>query len=100
MTMRKTRGVSWSLTLILLASCRFSPLPRLTDGGGGGDDAGTDGSQPALPISLELLAGDIGSTGNLDGTGSAARFNTPSGIAIDSAGNLYVVDQKNNVIRK
>ncbi|HRG77554.1 MAG TPA: putative Ig domain-containing protein [Leptospiraceae bacterium] len=33
-----------------------------------------------------------GSQGSLDGTGSAASFNAPTGIAIHSSGNIYVVD--------
>ncbi len=38
--------------------------------------------------------------GAIDGTGSAARFNQPSGVAVDSAGNVYVADTYNNTIRK
>ncbi|MGA3008466.1 MAG: leucine-rich repeat protein [Opitutaceae bacterium] len=37
--------------------------------------------------------------GSTDGTGTAASFNQPSGIAIDTAGNLFIADTVNNTIR-
>jgi hypothetical protein len=37
--------------------------------------------------------------GNADGTGSAARFSYPQGVAVDSAGDLYVADSENKTIR-
>lgn len=48
--------------------------------------------------SVTLLAG--GKEGFGDGTGAAAALHTPSGLAIDTAGNLYVADTGNNAIRK
>lgn len=46
------------------------------------------------------LAGLAGMAGSNDGTASAARFKTPAGVACDSAGNVYVADTGNHVIRK
>ena len=44
------------------------------------------------------LAGAV--EGYAEGLGKAASFNTPSGLAMDGAGNLYVADTGNNAIRK
>jgi sugar lactone lactonase YvrE len=50
--------------------------------------------------SVTTFAGLAGSFGNTDGTGSAARFNYPRGIAVDSNGNVFVADTLNYTIRK
>ena len=49
---------------------------------------------------VTTLAGLAGSSGSADGTGSAARFDDPDGVAVDSAGNVYVADYGNETIRE
>jgi hypothetical protein len=49
---------------------------------------------------VTTLAGLAENPGSADGTGSVARFNYPYGVAVDSAGNVYVADSANHTIRK
>ena len=49
---------------------------------------------------VTTIAGTAGSTGETDGGGTAARFNTPKALAVDGAGNLFVADTFNHTIRK
>jgi sugar lactone lactonase YvrE len=49
---------------------------------------------------VTTLAGTEGVSGYADGTGAAARFDIPKGIAVDSNGTVYVSDSNNHTIRK
>ncbi len=49
---------------------------------------------------VTTLAGLAGTMGSADGTGSAARFADPRGVAVDSAGNVFVADTSNDTIRR
>jgi sugar lactone lactonase YvrE len=49
---------------------------------------------------VSTLAGLAGVSGSADGTNSSARFYQPQGVAVDSAGNVYVADTGNYTIRK
>jgi len=85
-------------------------------GGDGGDatvsaDAGVDApreppgaptavsAEPVAAYVVTTLAGS-GAYGYADGTGAAASFRIPDGVALDSAGNVYVGDSENHRIRK
>jgi sugar lactone lactonase YvrE len=58
-------------------------------------------TDPSLPANVvTTLAGSAGQTGSADGSGSAARFSAPGGVAVDGAGNVYVADFGNATIRK
>jgi sugar lactone lactonase YvrE len=52
---------------------------------------GTDGR-------LVTIAGN-GRPGFADGVGSAAQFDTPTGVAVDESGNVYVADARNGAVR-
>lgn len=49
---------------------------------------------------VSTFAGTAGAAGSTDGTGAAARFSNPNGLAIDAADNVYVVDWGNHTLRK
>jgi hypothetical protein len=49
---------------------------------------------------LAVFAGVPFGEGSANGTGAAARFAGPSGVAVDGAGNVFVADSGNNTIRK
>ena len=64
-------------------------------------DYGNDAIRQITPSGVvSTLAGSAGQTGSSDGTGSAARFDLPYGVAVDGAGNVYVADYSNQEIRK
>ena len=49
---------------------------------------------------VTTVAGSPGLSGTTNANGMSARFNAPQGIALDSAGNLYVADSGNHAIRR
>ena len=62
--------------------------------------AAAAGTTAQASYNFTNFAGNPGGTGNADGTGPAARFNYPSGIAADNLGNVFVADTQNHTIRK
>ena len=49
---------------------------------------------------VSTFAGQLGTPGSSNGTGTQAQFDTPSGIAMDQSGNFFVSDTGNHTIRK
>jgi hypothetical protein len=49
---------------------------------------------------VTTLAGNPGQTGFADGVGTNALFNLPTGVAVDGAGNVYVVDSAESRITR
>lgn len=70
-----------------------SPITALVPQNKGGE------VPPAIYSGVSTLAGS-GAPGRADNTGTVATFNTPEGIGSDAAGNIYVADAVNNLIRK
>ncbi|WMJ67659.1 gluconolaconase [Stenotrophomonas sp. 24(2023)] len=85
------------------AQARFADpygLLRLADGTVVFTDAGDNNRiRRRLPDGrVQTLAGQ--GEGRVDGPALQAQFNTPSGIAADAQGNLYVADTGNHAIRR
>jgi len=81
----------------------WAPYGIATDGLGNVylTDAANNTIRKATPTGVvSTLAGLAGSAGRADGVGAQARFSGPTGVAVDKVGNLYVIDSKNNIVRK
>jgi len=62
--------------------------------------ANTGGAVPAIFYGAVTTLAGSGAAGATNGTGTAASFNNPFGTAVDAAGNVYVADFRNNLIRE
>ena len=79
-----------------------SPLGIAIDGSGNlyVADYGNDMIRKISPAGVVSTLAGTGATGADNGAGTAATFNLPEGVAVDAAGNVYVADNGNNIIRK
>jgi sugar lactone lactonase YvrE len=86
------------------SAARFNfPTGLAVDGAGNVyvGDSGNNIIRKITPAAkVTTFAGSAGLFGNTDGTGTAARFNSPFGVAVDHTGNVFVTDTGNNTIRK
>jgi hypothetical protein len=87
------------------AAARFNNPDGLATDGAGDLLVADQGNHTVRKVVLATavvttLAGSPGAAGNTDGTGTAARFNGPAGLASDGAGDLLVADQGNDTVRK
>src|SRR5580704_1074230 len=71
---------------------RLFVVVALTAACGGGEPSAT------VTANVTTVAG-AGPAGSANGTGSAASFKDPTGIALDGGGNVYVADAGNSLIR-
>ena len=94
--------MGWKVTVRDVAGGFSDPFGVVLDRAGNAylADAGDNNQirKIAPDGTVSVLAGGV--EGFADGSGSAAAFHTPSGMAIDAAGNLLVADTGNNAIRK
>lgn len=98
------------LTVVFLAACSISfqscrksvkdsllpgePAAIVVPSGTVGLPEGSNGTLQVITVAGSGVAGSV------DGTGIAAQFNRPSGVAMDAVGNMYVADMSSNKIRK
>ncbi|HEY1789344.1 MAG TPA: protein kinase [Verrucomicrobiae bacterium] len=57
-------------------------------------------SAPAIAPIIATFAGQPGTKGYADGPARQAQFRLPNNVALDQAGNVFVADTANDVIRK
>jgi hypothetical protein len=64
-------------------------------------DAGAHTLRRVTPdLRVQTVAGRANTAGPTDGTGSAARFDTPLGLAVTAAGEVLLADSGNHSLRK
>src|SRR5205807_6164625 len=97
-TLAGTPGVTGSTDGTGAAASFNFPSDVATDGAGNVyvADYNNNTIRKITPAGAVSTLAGAGLFGSADGTGAAASFNFPSGVATDSAGNIYVADAGNS----
>lgn len=85
------------------ANAQFTmPLKLVADKSGNVyiGEYGSHHIRKVTPLGVATTLAGNGVAGLLNGTGTAAQFSSPNGIALDDNGNLYVADRGSHCIRK
>lgn len=114
-TVRRISPTGWVTTVAGLAGTSgsangagsaarfFGPLGVDVDPSGNAiiADYGNSTIRKVTPAgAVTTIAGAAGQVGTVDGTGGAARFFRPWGVAVDADGNIFVSDEEVATIRK
>lgn len=103
-TLAGTAGMAGFANGTGTAATFFNPTGVAVDNGGNvyvadsGNNAIRKITMPGAVVSTLAGSGLMGSTNSAVGT--SASFNNPNGVAVDAAGNVYVADTYNYLIRK
>ncbi len=99
-----TGNVTTNITIVLSGSANVNSgtagAISITPLAPPSQDSGTPNTPVPPAPGVYLIAGNDFGAGIANGTGTSARFDTPSAVARDAQGNLYVADSANYVIRK
>ena len=92
-------------TMSFSTATYYSPKSTLVDQSGSWWIMESNGNRvrmfDSIPTNVYSRAGNTaGLSGQLDGTGSNALFNTPSDMVMDKKGYIYLADAGNNCIRR
>jgi sugar lactone lactonase YvrE len=94
--------LSGTVTTVLSVPASLNPFISGVVADSGGTFFLADGAQAVYKYTASggvgVFAGAVAEHGHVDGTGNAARFYGPTGIALDSTGNLFVSEP--STIRK